>query len=196
MTRYPTRRTFVATGVATLTTAIAGCIALGGASGSDDSGPKPGPIDLSGGKSDDQGGMLIGEHFGPNGQVFYADNSPEGHDNPAWFHTLAVGLFPYHLAREQQGWTAEAVYVTDYSAVDYDLTERKGQQYISTHTAADTFGDAETLTYVAGSRVHGGMGTELVPFSDDSDASAFVSTHGGRTLSFDEVDRAFLQSYR
>ncbi|WP_232700306.1 nitrous oxide reductase accessory protein NosL [Halobacterium wangiae] len=196
MTRHTNRRAFLATGAAALTTALAGCTVLGGASGDQEAGPKPDPVDLSGGKADDQGGMLIGEHFGPNGQIFYADHSPEGHDNPAWFHTLAVGLFPYHFAREQQGWTADAIYVTDYSTVDYDLTERKGRQYITSHTAADTFGDAEALTYVAGSRVHGGMGTELLPFSDDSDASEFVSTHGGETVAFDDIDREFLQSSR
>lgn len=192
--RSTTRRSLLAAAGAATTTAVAGC--LGGGGGDDADDPPPEPIDLSGGKTDDQGGMIIGEHAGPNGQLFYADHSPDGHDNPAWFHTLAAGLFPYYLAHERQGWTVDAVYVTDYSAVDYDLTTHDDRTFISTHTAADTFGDAREMTYVAGSRVLGGMGKALVPFSAGSDASAFVSTHGGRTVSFADVDREFLRSYR
>jgi copper chaperone NosL len=196
MTRHTsTRRAFLAAGATTAAVSLAGC--LGGDDGDDEpTGPKPDPIDLSGGKVDDQGGMIIGEHFGPNGQLFYVDNSPEGHDNPAWFHTLSVGLFPYYLAHEREGWTARAIYVTDYSTVDYELTTVEGQTYISTHTAADTFGDAESMSYVADSGVHGGMGKELIPFSAEDDAASFVETHGGRRLAFDDVDSEFLQSYR
>jgi nitrous oxide reductase accessory protein NosL len=193
-TRTTTRRALLAATGAATATALAGC--LGGDSGGDTDDEPPAPIALSGGKSDDFGGMVIGEHFGPNGQIFYANNSPDGHDNPAWFHTLAATLFPYYFEHKRQDWTAEAVYVTDYSAVDYELTTQGDKTYISTHTAADTFGDAEAMTYVASSRVMGGMGADLIPFGDDADASAFVSEHGGRTIEFGDINREFVQSYR
>ncbi|WP_416841329.1 nitrous oxide reductase accessory protein NosL [Haloferax sp. DFSO52] len=188
---YRTRRNLLkAVGIGAVT-GVAGCLGGGGA----DDEQIPEPIDLSGGKQDDAGGMIIGDHFGPNGQIFYRDNSPDGHDNPAWFHTLSMGLFPYHFDRERQGWKALAIYVTDYSTVEYDLVEEAGETFISTHTAADTFGDATEMTYVVNSDVHGGMGKELHPFSSVDDAASFASEHDGSTVSHDEITREWLSSY-
>ncbi|MDG5778910.1 nitrous oxide reductase accessory protein NosL [Haloarculaceae archaeon H-GB11] len=159
-----TRRRCCVGAAAIGTCGLAGC--LGGSTAS----PPPDPISLDGDKTDDWGGMIIGEHFGPNGQIFYAKHSPEGHDNPAWFHTLAKGLFPYHFAPDRQDCDAEAIYVTDYSAVDFEVTTVNGQAFISSHTAAETFGDAAGMTYVMESDVHGGMGPDFLPFSAASDA--------------------------
>jgi len=156
---------------------------------------RPEPIDLSGGKADDQGGMVIGKHGGPNGQLFYANNGPEGHDNPAWFHTLAFGLFRYYFRHERRGWDATAIYVTDYSLIEYELDERDGQQYMPSPTAAETFGDATAMTYVVESEVHGGMGPELLPFSAAADARGFVERHGGRTVTFDDVTPQLIAEY-
>ena len=66
--------------------------------------------------------MIIQKHPGPVGQVFFRDNAPEGHDNPAYFDALKQCLFPYRLERENRGWSVTAQYVTDYSSVDYDVT--------------------------------------------------------------------------
>ncbi|AFK21421.2 nitrous oxide reductase accessory protein NosL (plasmid) [Haloferax mediterranei ATCC 33500] len=156
---------------------------------------KPDPVDLSGQKEDDQGGMVIGLHAGPNGQIFYRDSSPEGHDNPAWFHTLSMGMFPYYFEHQQQGWEATAIYVTDYSVVEYELTEEEGDTFISTHTGADTFGNAREMTYVVGSEVLGGMGKDLIPFSSSADADAFIDEHGGSTVTFDDVTSSWLSGY-
>jgi copper chaperone NosL len=198
----PSRRGVVRTLGVGAVAGLAGCLdALDSGS---DSGPPPEPVDLSGTKFDYEGGMEIGRHGGPNGQVFYANNepetphdsgeSPEARDDLAWFHTLAFGLFPYHLERLDRGWEAEAVYVTDYSAFDWDLTEREGSQQLPAPTAPDTFADATGLTYVAESGVMGGMGSELVPFSEDADAQAFRDDHGGQLLSFDDIDRRLVDS--
>jgi nitrous oxide reductase accessory protein NosL len=179
---------------------VAGCLGSTDPEGGD----VPGPVDLSGGKFDYQGGMEIGPHGGPNGQIFYADNepetphdpgnSPEDHDNLAWFHTLAQGLFPYHFDRLDRGWEAEAVYATDYSVVDVELSGGDGTTRLPSPTAPGTFADATDLTYVAGSDVIGGMGSELVPFSSVDDAEALAADHGGRTLTFDEIDRQLIDS--
>ncbi|WP_411966019.1 nitrous oxide reductase accessory protein NosL [Haloferax sp. YSMS24] len=188
---YRTRRNLLkAVGVGAVA-GFAGC--LGGGGSNDE--PIPDPIDLSGGKQDDNGGMIIGEHFGPNGQIFYRDHAPDGHDNPAWFHTLSMGLFPYHFDRQREGWEAVVIYVTDYSSVDYELREESGKTFISTHTGADTFGDATEMTYVVDSDVNGGMGKDLHPFSSADEAESFASEHDGSTMSFDEVTPEWLSSY-
>lgn len=183
------RRTTLATLGAVLPGILSGC--LGGVTG----GSTPTPVDLSGGKADDQGGMVIGRHGGPNGQIFYENNGPEGHDNPAWFHTLAFGLFRYYFRHERRGWEAMATYVTDYSSIDYELDERDGRLYMPAPTAAETFGDATAMTYVVESEVYGGMGPELLPFSAADDARAFVEDHGGRTMAFDDVTPQFISAY-
>ncbi|WP_410767663.1 nitrous oxide reductase accessory protein NosL [Haloferax sp. DFSO60] len=184
-----TRRSFATSLSVTTLAALAGCI------GTRQSETVPEPVDLSGGKEDDQGGMVIGLHAGPNGQIFYRDETPEGRENPAWFHTLSMGLFPYYFEHEQQGWTPEIIYVTDYSVVEYELTEEDGRLSISTHTEPETFGDAEAMTYAVGSDVLGGMGKELLPFSDAADAEAFASEHGGDTIEFDDITPEWLNGY-
>jgi nitrous oxide reductase accessory protein NosL len=171
-----------------LTPAVAGC--LGG-----EAGAPPAPVDLSGQKRDDQGGMVIGQHGGPNGQIFYENNSPERHDNPAWFHTLSYGLFQHYFEHEQRGWSAEVIYATDYSVVDDPVTERGETLVTTAPTAPETFADAETLTYVVESEVRGGMGPDLLPFSESADADTFVEEHGGRTMRFDDVTPQFLSAY-
>lgn len=153
------------------------------------------PVDLSGDKRDDNGGMVIGKHGGPNGQIFYVDNTPDGHENPAWFHTLSFGLFPYFFRHRQLGWEAEAIYATDYSAVDYTISSRDGQPVISAPTAPGTFGNARELRYVAGSDIHGGMGPDLIPFSNPSDLQTFIDDHGGRSMAFGDLTPEFLSQY-
>jgi nitrous oxide reductase accessory protein NosL len=150
--------------------------------------------------------MRIGMHGGPNGQIFYAEQDPEpmgdggtaadGPDGVAWFHTLVRGLFPYHFRRVDRGWTADVIYITDYSAVDWELFEREGDRYMPSPTDPETFGDATELTYVAESSVLGGMGPDLIPFSADRDADAFIDDHGGRTVAFGDIDRALIRGIR
>ncbi len=155
----------------------------------------PSPIDLSGGKTDDQGGMVIGEHFGPNGQIFYRDNSPEGHDNPAWFHTLIHGLFPYYFEHKELGWEEIAIYVTDYSKINYTVETVREKKYISTHTQPETFNHAREVKYIAESNVLGGMGKELIPFSKQNDIEEFTNKYGGEILSFDDITFEWINNY-
>ena len=162
--------------------ALAGCQGGGGETGT----PQP-PADVA----DDQCdacGMVIGEHFGPTGQVFYAEESPAGHPNPARFDSLAQCLFPYTAQKEGRGWEAETVYVTDYSSVDYDLPEREGTRYISRHTGPAAYAEADAVTLVVGSDVHGAMGPDAVPFSARADAAAFRDEWGGELRAFDDVE--------
>jgi nitrous oxide reductase accessory protein NosL len=171
---------------------LSGC--LGGSPSQADR-QTPTPVDLSGQKLDDEGGMVIGKHGGPNGQIFYANNTPAGHDGPAWFHTLAFGLFPYYFDHERDGWEATAIYVTDYSTGEYTPVERDGRTVMPAPTAAGTFGDATAMTYVMESDVSGGMGPAFVPFSAVADAQSFVDEHGGRTVTFEEITPELVGDY-
>lgn len=182
------RRRFLEAVGATGLAVLAGCTGR-----ADRATETPEPISLAGGKQDDQGGMTIGEHFGPNGQIFYRDHEPAGHPNPAWFHTLALGLFPYYFEHERLGWEAHVVYVTDYSRVDYTLADVGGQTFISSHLAPETFGTAPAMQYVAGSDVLGAMGPELIPFGDPADAESFRAEHGGARVAFDDITEERLE---
>lgn len=204
------RRTVLTTATLLGVGSVAGC--LGTDSGSDD---VPDPVALSGTKYDYQGGMEIGAHGGPNGQIFYRDEQPEpvagtaavrnvhqGHDETAdnseehlaWFHTLVSGLFPYHFERRNRGWEAEVIYVTDYSSVEWDLPEDSPRPVMPSPTSADSFADATELTYVGESDVMGGMGPALHPFSEQSEAESFAETYNGTRYEFDEINRGLIDS--
>jgi nitrous oxide reductase accessory protein NosL len=189
---------------------LAGC--LGTDSSSEDA---PDPIDLSGTKYDYQGGMEIGAHGGPNGQIFYKDEQPEspggptslrntqtsdsdnGTDNTdsiAWFHTLVFGLFPYHFERRNRDWEAEAIYVTDYSSVEWEIPEDSDRPTMPAPIDAETFADATKLQYVGESDVMGGMGPALHPFSAESEADSFADDYNGTVYEFDHIDRELIGS--
>lgn len=77
--------------------------------------------------------------------------SNNGASNHARSRTSSTaGLFPYYFEHQRLGWDAVTIYVTDYSRLDHDLHVESGKTYISTHTAEDTFGFANEMTYVAG----------------------------------------------
>ena len=176
--QHLTRRRLVRTGGAGLGLALAGC--LGGPS-------PPDPVALTGGVACDVCGMVIEKHPGPDGQIFYRDRSPEGHDNPARFDSLKQCFFPYYLEHDQRGWSATALYVTDYSAVDYTLQAEGGETYISSHPEAAAFAPAREVVYVVGSAVVGAMGPDFIPFSDRASAEAFAADQGGDVLEFDAI---------
>lgn len=165
---------------------LAGC--LGGDGGEE---PVPEPVALDGGKQCDACGMVIADHPGPNGQIFYREHAPEGHDNPAWFDSPKE-LFAYHFEKQRLDWTARVVYVTDYSAVDYRLFTEHDTTYISSHVEPASFADAADVVYVVGSDVHGAMGPDLIPFGERADATAFVDDHAGEVLAYGDIDATTL----
>jgi copper chaperone NosL len=164
------------------TALLAGCLGDEG-----DGGPPPDPVSIEGTDECDFCGMVIPDHPGPNGQIFYRDNSPETHENPARFDSAKACLFPYLFEHEQLDWQTEAIYVTDYSTVDHEIVDVDGQQYVETATDAETFSDAEEVVFVIESRVHGAMGPDFIPFSVEDDATAFIDRFGGRTVGMDDV---------
>lgn len=121
--------------------------------------------------------MTIADHYGPAGQLFYADY-PEDRDGPAWFDSVRE-LVTARADHDRRGRDLRAAFVTDYSRVDYDLDEREGATYISSHVGAEDFTDATAASFVVDSGIEGAMGEDIVPFSNADDAEAFADEHGG-----------------
>jgi|GEM_PF-330069 len=168
------RRQVLLGGTAVLAT-LAGC-------GSGD-GEAPDPVTLTTDDSCDVCGMVIPNHPGPSTEIFYADQQPSGHDNPARFDSTWEA-FEYDFDRD---WTVEAFYVTDYSSVEWSISEAGGDRLISTHPEASAFVDAEDVTFVVGSEIKGAMGRDLIAFSERADAESFRDDYGGSLTTFDDV---------
>ncbi|MEM4782266.1 MAG: nitrous oxide reductase accessory protein NosL [Halalkalicoccus sp.] len=175
-----TRRSVLVAGGA-LIAGAAGCLEAG----DDGDEPVPEPVSLSG-RECDGCGMVIGEHYGPNAQVFYeGGDPPEDRDGPAWFDSTTEAL-GYHEQQERRGQDKLAMYVVDYSRVDYEIHDRDAP-HLSTHAEADAFVDAREATFVLGSEVLGAMEPDPIPFSDPEDAEGFADEHGGDVVGFGEL---------
>lgn len=172
-----TRRTVIATGGALAASALAGCLG----------GDRPDPVAIESDAQCDDCGMVIANHPGPNGQLFFEEASPEGHDDPAWFDSLKKCFFPYKIEHERRDWSVAGMYATDYSAVDYEVITDGGETYISSHTAPGSFAPAAVLYYVVESQVTGAMGPDFYPFSVEADATAFADEYGGQVLAFEAI---------
>lgn len=184
-----TRRSVLRAGAVGIGASLAGC--LGSLTGGGD-GEVPDPISVAGGLSCDECGMVIEEHPGPNGQIFYDDERPEGHDNPARFDSLKPCFFPYKLQHERRDWSIAAAYVTDYSAVEYDVTTQDGTPIISSHTEPESFARAKDLHYVVGSEVEGVMGPDFIPFSNEDDATSFTDERGGEVVAYGDIGEGLI----
>lgn len=183
------RRRLLAAGVSLAALGLAGC------AGDTTSTGTPTPVGLGGGKQCDVCGMVIEEHPGPSAVTFFADASPENHEGPAWFDSVKE-RFVYVRGKEARGWEPTATYVTDYSTVDYEVTESRGTPLISRHVDPASFVAASEVTYLAGSDVEGAMGVELLPFSVREDAAAFREEYGGWLVAHDDVDGETLRKLR
>jgi len=188
-----TRRAAVVGGLG-LTAWLAGCLDSdgGGLIGGDETTAQPDPITLTQEHSCDICGMVIPNHPGPSAEVFYADEQPSGHENPARFCSTWEA-FKYDFERDNQGWERQAFYVTDYSTVEYELLTDAGDTLISAHVQAEAFTDATDVTFVAGSNVKGAMGKDLIGFSGQDDAEEFQSEHGGQVVAFADVSETTIQ---
>lgn len=159
---------------------LAGCLGTSGTPKSQ----APDPMTIPDEATCDVCGMVISQHPGPSAELFYADNRPNDHENPARFDSTWEA-FTFDFERED--WTRQSFYVTDYSSVEYQITTDQGQKLISRHVGADTFAEATEMTFVAGSSVLGTMGEGLIGFSTREDAESFQSDHGGDVVTFEDV---------
>ena len=146
----------------------------------------PEPIAIGDGKACDACGMVIADHGGPNGQVFFAGDHPPDRDGPAWYDSLTE-LVTDRASAVDRGREPIATYVTDYTAVEYEITEAGGDRVISSHVAAESFVDWNDAVYAVETGVVGAMGPDVVPFTDPATAESFVETEGGRVVEPDAV---------
>lgn len=179
------RRAVLVGGAALGSVALAGC--LGGPNTA-----TPEPVTLSSDAACDNCGMIIAKHPGPNGQLFYEDNEPDGHPAPYQYDSLKKCFFPDLLEAQQLGWSATAKFVTDYSNVDYTLQQEGDTTYISSHLEPESYGNAEAMTYVVGSDLEGAMGPDFYPFSNQDDAQAIADEYGGQLVAFDDIDAGLI----
>lgn len=149
-------------------------------------GERQDPVALGDGASCDQCGMVIDQHPGPAGQTYYQDNTPVGHDAPARFCGTTC---TYRHQFENEDWTPETTYLTDYPAVDYDVQTDGGTAILSRHLDPEAYTASEELTVVANTDVESAMGTVIVPFSEPSDAESFAETYGDTTLAAESIGR-------
>jgi len=175
----------------TVLTAVGGGLAVGlaGCAGSTDD--LPAAVALNEGQSCDQCGMVIEEHPGPTGQVFFEDHLAD-RDGPAWFCS-GTCTYTYRSDRVAEDATPIVTYLTDYSEVDYTVDD---QPAISAHLAAEDYEVEAELSVVANSEVIGAMGPDLIPFSDEADAESFAEEYGGEVLPATDVDRELVDSIK
>jgi nitrous oxide reductase accessory protein NosL len=171
---------------ATVATSLAGCSMLG-------DGSTPAAVSVGGTASCDVCDMVISKHPGPNGQIFYADHDPEDHDPPFRFDSLKSCAFDHYFRKKRQDWSVDVFYVTDYSSVDYSISEEGGKSFISGHENPESFATAKSVSYVVDADVYGAMGTDFVPFSDEDEASDFAEEYGGKVVSFGDISPATLK---
>lgn len=186
--RHVSRRQLLTGAAAASVPLLAGC--LGGNGGGD--GETPDAIALDGPKQCDVCGMVIEDTHGPNGQTFFEGDYPPERDGPAWYDSIRE-LCTDRFARETRH-EPQVTYVTDYSAVEYTTEEAEDRTFISGAVAVDSFVPATEAVFVIESGVEGVMGPDLLPFSEQADAEAFVDTHGGRVLSWDEITLEILET--
>lgn len=175
------RRHVLLTGAGITLASLSGC--LGGAASDADA---PAVVALSEDAACDICGMVLSQHPGSTAEIFYADNSPEGHENPARFDSTWEA-YQYEFEHDSQGWEETAFYVTDYSSVDYRLFGEGSDTLISRHMETEAFAPVGEVTYVVGSDVKGAMGRDLFAFTAEEDADAFCSEHGGNLATHDEI---------
>jgi len=178
-----TRRQYLAVAAAGSLTAAAGCLG--------DDADVPDPVSLDDGQVCDQCDMLIENHPGPVGQAFYLDDTPQdvSDDREDGLTHFCSSQCTYTFVRENERRDTEpaGIYLTDYTAVEYELFEDAGTTVISAHLEAGEFSRATELTYTVDSDIEGAMGTSLIGFSSEDDAESFQEDHGGMLLDHDDI---------
>ena len=120
-------------------------------------------------------GLNLVEHPGPKGQIITASRI-----DPFWFTSVrdavAFTLMP------DQPHDIRAIYVSDMArARSWD------------DPGATNWIDARKAFFVIESRKQGGMGAaEAIPFGERADAEAFVSSQGGKVVTFTGIPSSYV----
>lgn len=125
------------------------------------------------------GRMILVEHRGPKAQIFLRSRP-----SPLWFSQVRDAI-AFTLSPEDPH-DITAIYVTDMGGNSgWDSPQRwnSPQQWLP----------ADKAIYVIDSDRRGGMGAlEAVPFSRREAAEAFVHTHGGQIVAWNEIPRNYI----
>ncbi|WP_254769496.1 NosD domain-containing protein [Salinilacihabitans rarus] len=115
----------------------------------------------------------------PRAQVFYSQ-----YEYVVGYYGVETFVDTFQQEGHQQRFGYPlAVYVTDYSGTDVELTD---EGYPATDVAVG-WTDAERAWFVVGSEATAPGGETVVPFSERADAEAFAETHGGDVLPWTEI---------
>ena len=126
------------------------------------------PIELEDGHDCHLCGMTVVNHPGPKGQACLRDG-----------RTLTFCSTRDLLSwawQPESGPAIATLFVHDLSRTGWD------------EPSDDAWTDAEQAVYVVGHNRRGAMGHSPASFSEQADADAFVTDHGGRVLAFEELD--------
>lgn len=133
----------------------------------------PDPIPLSADAAGYYCQMNLLEHEGPKAQI-HLDGLPA----PIFFSQVRDAIAYQRMP--EQSHAIVAVYVQDMA---------RAASWAD--PGADNWMNIDDAIFVLGGDVIGGMGApEIVPFSERSAAEAFVSDHGGRVVTLDQVTDA------
>lgn len=122
-------------------------------------------------------GMLISGFPGPKGQAFIHNRTE------SLKFCSTVDLFNWLLQPETQG-VLDVAYVQDMTTADWENTDKA--QYV----------DARNAWYVIGHDLRGAMGPTLVSFATQAAAEDFAHQHGGRVLTYAQIDLEALAQLR
>jgi copper chaperone NosL len=158
-----------------LVTAFAGALALSGCNDRKTAEAPPPPFEMTASAIGHYCGMNVLEHAGPKGQIILASRK-----EPVWFSSARDAISFTMLPEEPKD--IRAIYVSDMATAP--SWEEPGTK---------NWVDARQASFVIGSRMKGGMGTEeAVPFSDRAVAEKFAAENGGRVVAFSDVPKDYV----
>ncbi|ELY44271.1 nitrous oxide reductase accessory protein NosL [Natronorubrum sulfidifaciens] len=182
------RRQFLRTAGVAGTVVVAGCI------GDDDADDAPDPIAIESDHDCAVCSMVIESHPGPSGHAFYDDDDLPSAEDGVVHYCSSACAYEYYFDQLEAGYEPIVLYLTDYSAVDWELTDEQGIEFISAHLEAEANASATDLEFVVDSDVFGAMGESLIGFTSAEDADAFAEAHGGERFDHDSVTRELIDS--
>lgn len=120
--------------------------------------------------------MYLMDHGGPKAQVHL-----EGYQQPFWFSQVSDALAFVHDPEKLA--PISAIFVSDM-----------GQATSWAVPGEDNWIPVEEARFVIESDRTGGMGTpEAIPFGAQEAADAFIASHGGSDVSWEEVPEAYVR---
>lgn len=134
----------------------------------------PKPVKISAGDECHLCGMIIARFPGPKGQAFVR------HHAQSLKFCSTVDLFSWYLQPDTAA-IIRVAYVHDMGAAP-SWDRPSDEHYV----------DIRAAWYVAGHDQPGAMGHTLASFKHRRAAEAFIRQHGGRLLSFEDIDLALL----